>query len=476
MNHQQEDTPSKSPVLAASTTTSATSDGLVSVANVDPNAEVRQLATPAEFQPTDETPSEPQVITEPWSSANSPYSKRKRHPSDKTDSVTPSAKLKPPPTTSDHTLCDSIRAPHSRPSVSLPKNNSFLARPDNTSNSPTLKTKHPKSVSFQEPLVTLINDLLPLSLQPEAPEESMRPWAVVENDEIDPDVSLDHDFGPACRVTWTLIQDHLILAEKCLGRATLAHNSRISSRFSDWSLGLTKIPALMLPASHRQGYFDLVKTQATDKLRYLENILNEESTLCTRVAAIHTETLTKCLETEDDKQLFPQLRNKVSKLARSRAAAYGKRVFDSVGKQPATFAEIEEALVEPLPHQEFHPVAPARRHRSRSPLPSRAPRSRSRSPRPRPLAQYQQQKHPRAPTGNHSRNNRQTNGQRAKQPNNNSYAPQRRPVYGPPAGRTNSNQNRCAPTNTATSSSQLSADELAGLRALLKNNSHHGGR
>ena len=304
---------------------------------------------------------------------------------------------------------------------------------------------------------------------------SMRPWAMVENDEIDPDVSLDHDFGPACRVTWTLIQDHLILAEKCLGWATLAHNSRISSRFPDWSLGLTKIPALMLPASHRQGYFDLVKTQATDKLRYLENILNEESALCTRVAAIHTETLTKCLETEDDKQLFPQLRNKVSKLARSRAAAYGKRVFDSVGKQPATFAEIEEALVEPLPHQEFHPIAPARRNWSRSPLPSRAPRSRSRSPRPRPLAQRQQQ-HPRAPTGNHSRNNRQTNGQRAKQLNNNSYAPQRRPVYGPPAGRTNFNQNRRAPTNTATSSPQLSADELAGLRALLKNNSHHGGR
>ena len=296
----------------------------------------------------------------------------------------------------------------------------------------------------------------------------MRPWAVVDDTEINQDISLDHDFGPACRLTWTLIQDHLTLAEKSQGRATLAHNARISNRYPDWSLGLAKIPTLMLPASHRGEYFDLIKDQAAEKLRFMERILTDEASLCTHVAAVHSETLTKCIDNEEDKALFPKLRNKATKLARSRSAAYGKRVYESIGKQPATFTEMEDTLIKLLPHQEYQTVAPSRRCRSWSPLPNRAPRPRSRSPaRPRPQVPRSQQ-NPRA-AGFQNRG-RQSSAILCPRQQNNGYAPARRPYYGPPTGRQNK---RRTPANTASSNSQLSAEELAGLRALLNN---HGGR
>ena len=41
-------------------------------------------------------------------------------------------------------------------------------------------------------------------------------------------------------------------------------------------------------------------------------------TLCTRVAAVHSETLTKCIDNEEDKALFPKLRNQIGTLTRSR--------------------------------------------------------------------------------------------------------------------------------------------------------------
>ena len=60
---------------------------------------------------------------------------------------------------------------------------------------------------------------------------------------------------------WNLIKDLLILGEKWRGRATLAHNTRLGNSLPDWSLGITKIPGLMLPVSHREAFFALNKTK-----------------------------------------------------------------------------------------------------------------------------------------------------------------------------------------------------------------------
>ena len=66
--------------------------------------------------------------------------------------------------------------------------------------------------------------------------------------------------------------------------------------------------------------------------------------------------------------LFPLLRKCKVKLARSRAAAHGKCVYENIAKHEATAAEMEDALITPLPHQEFHRVTHRPRNRSRSPL------------------------------------------------------------------------------------------------------------
>ena len=160
----------------------------------------------------------------------------------------------------------------------------------------------------------------------------MIPWATVSDNEIDTSLPDDHDFGATNATTWNLIKDQLILAEKCRGRATFAHNARLVERYPDWSLGINRIPCLMLPNSHRENYFALVRRQAQEKLLYMEEVLTTEADLCDRAAAIHTETMTRFLESDEDKRLFPLLRNRTAKLARSRSAAYGRRVYDNVAK------------------------------------------------------------------------------------------------------------------------------------------------
>ena len=141
-------------------------------------------------------------------------------------------------------------------------------------------------------------------------------------------------------------------------------------------------PTRFLPS--KEGFFNLVRRQAMGQLHFLDEALTAKASLCDRVAVVHTETITRLLESEHDKTLFPELRNRTTKLARSRAAANGKRVFDSIGKRPATNEELGDTLIEPLPQHEFKVIARKQQAaRSRSPLLSPS-RPRSRSPRPRP--------------------------------------------------------------------------------------------
>ena len=173
-------------------------------------------------------------------------------------------------------------------------------------------------------------------------------------------------FGAINFTAWNFIKDQIILAEKCRGRATLAHKARLVEQLPDWNLGLTKITYLMLPPSQREEYFTLISCQAQDDP-------------CEKVSAIHMETMMRCLASEESKHLFPLLRNCKVKLACSRAAAHGKCVYENIAKHKATTAAMEDALIAPLPHQEFHWVTHRPRNRSRSPLRG----SHTQKPRPR---------------------------------------------------------------------------------------------
>ena len=323
---------------------------------------------------------------------------------------------------------------------------------------PKTLNKSSKSDTFGYPL---FNDALSICPQP---EDTFRPWATVDDDEIASTLPMDHDFGAANRITWIVIQDYLILAEKYWGRSTLAHNSRIFERLPDWILGVSKIQAHMVPASKREGSFNLVRRQAGDRLLFIEEALTAEASLCDKVAAVHTETMTRLLESECDKTLFPELHNRATKMARSRAAAYGKKVYDSVGNRPATNEKLDDVLIEPLPQNEFKVIARKQQAAcSRSPLPGPS-QPRSRSPRSSP------------PTTTQPSGARPINRQAPQRPNqprqSTSYAnaaqcrpandyqchsqPQQQPAYRRP-------HNQAAPSAT-----QLSADELARLRALLQ--------
>ena len=81
--------------------------------------------------------------------------------------------------------------------------------------------------------------------------------------------------------------------------------------------------------------------------------------------------MTQCLETEEDKRLFPLLRNRIAKLA---------RVYDNIAKNPVTTTEMKDSLIEPLPHQEYQVTRP--RNCSRSTMRNYSPRSCSPKPRP----------------------------------------------------------------------------------------------
>ena len=275
------------------------------------------------------------------------------------------------------------------------------------------------------------------------PSTQLIPWAVVSDDEIDDTLTDDHDFRATNFTARNLIKGQIILAEKCRCRTTLAplqwrhnghdsisnhqphdcllnrlfrcrskktsklrvtgfctgnspgtgefpaqmasyaenvciwwshhDNARLVERLSDLSLGLTKIPYLMLPPSH-------IRRQAQEKPLFMEEELLAKDDLCEKVATIHTETM-RCLVSEKSKHLFPLLRNCKAKLARSRAAAHGKCVYENIAKHEATRAEMEDSLITPLPYQEFHWVTHRPRNRSRSPLRG------SHSPKPRPRDQ-----------------------------------------------------------------------------------------
>ena len=234
----------------------------------------------------------------------------------------------------------------------------------------------------------------------------------------------------------------------------------------------------MLPPSHREEYFTLIRRQAQEKLLFMEEVPLAKSDLWEKVAAIHMETMTRCLASEESKHLFPLLRNCKVKLACLRAAAHGKRMYENIAKHEATTAEMEDALIAPLPHQEFHRVT--HRPRNRSPSPLRGSNwPHSRSPKPCPLGPrgLPGAPCPRGLNGYHNNNinrGRQctptvTHAQ-ATQGGSNSRPPDK-PTTGvlnnqPPTtgGPSNPPLTRAAPPP------QLSPRELASLRALINQN------
>ena len=112
--------------------------------------------------------------------------------------------------------------------------------------------------------------------------------------------------------------------------------------------------------------------------------------------------MTRCLASEESKHLFPLLRNCKAKLACWRGASHGKCVYENIAKHEATMAEMDDALIAPLPHQEFHWVTHRPRNRSRSPLRgSHSPKAMPPGPHGPPGAP-----HPRGPNGNHNNINR----------------------------------------------------------------------
>ena len=456
-------------------TTTTTSDIVSQLTQplLDSDFDVRTLATPTREVP----PSGPPVSLKPClcSRSSSPYDKRKRHPSNETDSAKPCAKLRPNP---------SITLAYPRlgasPVIRSPPSDMVTSAFISLDSHETLPVmSHITPISTHRPLTppkkrvtftVTFNDLRSLSLQPAdipsdqpdtQPEEPL-PWAQVPEHEIDDTLNDNHDFGATNVTAWNLIKDQLILSEKCRGRATLAHNARLGNSLPDWSLGITKIPSLMLPVSHREAFFDMIKQQAIEKLNFMQRVLTTEADLCDRVAKIHTETMTRCLDTAEDQRMFPLLRDRTAKLAHSRAAAYGKRIFEKFDKNPATEDELEDALIEPLPNNEFHCVKP--RNRSRSPVRNNNYRPRSRSPRPRPSG-------PRGPT----------NGPRPRAPasvNNRGGHPRGSNYNQSSQGRSytqrpRNNASNRRPPHTADRATQqqaqLSPGELASLRALIQN-------
>ena len=445
----------------------------------DSEFDVRTLATPTREVP----PSGPPVSLKPClrSRSSSPNDKRKRHPSTETDSAKPCAKLRPNPSiTLAYPRLRASPVIHSPPSdmvtsapIPLDSHETLTVMSHITPISTHRPLTPPKKrVTFADPLV---NDLRSLSLQPAdipsdqpdpQPEEPL-PWAQVPEHEIDDTLDDNHDFGATNVTAWNLIKDQLILSEKCRGRATLAHNARLGNSLPDWSLGITKISSLMLPVSHREAFFDLIKQQATEKLNYMERVLTMEADLCDRVAMIHTETMTHCLDTEEDQRMFPLLRDRTAKLARSRAAAYGKRILEKSDKNPATKDELEDALIEPLPNNEFHRVKP--RNHSRSPVRNNNNnyRPRSRSPRPRPSG-------PRGPTNGPGPRAQTSVNNRGGRPRGSNYNQSSQGRSNTQRPRNNASNRR--PPHTADRATQqqaqLSPGELASLRALIQNGRH----
>ena len=329
--------------MAESTSTTTVPEDVISQLPTAQHStsDVRTEAPPTNGAP----PSGPPVSLKPCLRPRlpSPYDKRKRHPSNGTDSVTPVAKLKPVPiskslnshtvaspeaTVADNYVIATTKSPEISPRIETPatKTSSYInlcsEMPPEFHAIQPATTKPKKTITFADPL---INDLSSLSLQSDdqpTADMQMQPWAMVATEKIDTTLPEDHDFGATNRTAWNLIKDQLILAEKCHGRATLAHNARLVERLLDWSLGMRKIPSLMIPNSKWDAYFTLLQKQAVEKLHFMEEVLSSEADLCDCVAAIHTETMTRCLETEDDKRLFPLMRNRITKLARSRSASY----------------------------------------------------------------------------------------------------------------------------------------------------------
>ena len=153
------------------------------------------------------------------------------------------------------------------------------------------------------------------------------------------------------------------------------------------------------------------------------------------------------------------MRNRTTKLARSRSASYGKRIYDNLSTNPITKIEMEDSLIEPLPYQEFQQVQ-SPRNRSRSPV--RGYRPRSRSPKPRPSGPRASTS---APRGGQNNNNKGGRQQRAPQSQN------RNPNNRPRSGYGNSRRpQQLAADRASQPPQQLSASELAGLRALLDRN------
>ena len=235
--------------------------------------------------------------------------------------------------------------------------------------------------------------------------------SVNEDELLSPDdVPEDYAFQGVAQTSWTLVQQHLGIAEKCHGRAVLAHNCKVKHVLPSWSLGVTQVPSLMIPSSAHDSYCELVRRQAADRLEFMENALNRESAFSLQVAAVQSETAVKSFETEQDGKTFPLIRDRVQKMARSRAGAYGRRIFDTAQTSPVTNDEILAATLIPAKAEDtFKPTG--------GKIKLSAPRNRDRRSRSRPRRAQHAQRQPAGPT-------RQANNQQRFR--DNGHAPQHR--------------------------------------------------
>ena len=126
-----------------------------------------------------------------------------------------------------------------------------------------IKSGHPRHKKHVRFALSLTETFSSLTLQGDLLE-----WPTVNEDELlsSDDVPEDYAFQGVAQTSWTLVQQHLGIAEKCHGRAVLAHNGKIKHVLPSWSLGVTQVPSLMIPPRAHDSYCELVRRQAADRM------------------------------------------------------------------------------------------------------------------------------------------------------------------------------------------------------------------
>ena len=118
----------------------------------------------------------------------------------------------------------------------------------------------------------------------------MLDWPTINEEDLKPsdDVPKDYAFQGIAQKWWTLVQQHLGLAEKYHGCPVLDHNCWAKNVLPSWSVGVSQVSSLMIPSSTHEAYCDLVRRQASEHLEFMETALNHESSFSLKVAAVQS--------------------------------------------------------------------------------------------------------------------------------------------------------------------------------------------